>query len=220
MDRPRILLSGNKKLPNYVDAVNGAGGIAVAKYLPDIDTDYDGLILCGGGDIDPGYYHEEVDGSVNIDHARDRTEFALMKAFVDAGKPVLGICRGLQLINVFFGGTLYQDLENARAHSSFSDYDLIHHVHAEAGSIVRGLYGADFVVNSYHHQAVKDLGKGLRATMKATGSSVIEGIEHETLPVLAVQWHPERMCFSNRREDTVDGSGIFRHFIKMCEKGS
>lgn len=217
MDRPVILLSGQKKLQNYIDAVEDAGGIAVAEYLPEVDASYDGLILCGGGDIDPGYYHEEVDGSVNIDHARDRTELALLQAFVDAGKPVLGICRGLQLINVFFGGTLYQDLDNAREHSSYSDYDLIHPVHAEKGSVEEALYGADFTVNSYHHQAVKDLGKGLRATMKAAGSSVIEGIEHETLPVFAVQWHPERMCFSNRREDTVDGSGIFRHFVKMCK---
>ena len=217
MQMPRILLSGNKKLQFYIDAVNGVGGIADAYYLPKIDTDYDGLILCGGNDIDPKYYGEEIDGSVDIDRARDDVEFALLKAFVDAGKPILGICRGCQLINIFFAGTLYQHIDNANEHSSFSDFDLIHRVSATKGSIAEGLYGANFVVNSFHHQAIRELGNGLQVTMMSADNTVVEGLEHKRLPVFGVQWHPERMCFSKHREDTVDGAAIFEHFIRLCK---
>lgn len=220
MYQPKILLSGNTKLQYYVDAVAGTGGIAVAKYLPEVDTDYDGLILCGGNDIDPGYYGQEMDGAVNIDYARDAAEFALLKAFIALKKPVMGICRGCQLINIFFGGTLDQDIKNAAEHSSFSDFDLIHRVHAVRGSIAENLYGADFVVNSFHHQAIKCLGNQLKATMRSADHTVIEGFEHESLPVLGLQWHSERMCFTKRRADTVDGALVFDHFVRMCEKQS
>lgn len=217
MKKPRILLSGNKKMPNYVDAVVGCGGIADAKYLPEINTDYDGLILCGGNDTDPSYYGEQIDGAVNIDYERDKCEFALVKAFVDAKKPVLGICRGCQLINIFFGGTLYQHAETAHKHSSYASYDLIHPVNAISNSVAESLYGADFTVNSSHHQAIKNLGCGLKITMTSADDGVAEGIEHTSLPIIAVQWHPERMCFSNRREDTVDGKALFEYFINMCK---
>ena len=217
MHKPRILLSGNKKIEYYVNAVNNVGGVAFAKYLPEVDTNYDGLILCGGNDMDPAYYGEEINGSVEIDYARDQAEIALLKAYVEAGKPVLGICRGFQLINVFFGGSLYQHLDNAHAHTTDSNYDLIHSVKAMEGSIPEKLYGSEFVVNSYHHQAVKELGKGLEVTMMTSDNRVVEGIVHSSLPIFAVQWHPERMCFSARREDTVDGRAVFDYFIQLCQ---
>ena len=77
-------------------------------------------MLCGGSDIHPSYYNEEMDGSRNIDEARDKQEFALLKAFVEAGKPVLGICRGCQLINIFFGGTLYQQYLDVAFQSTYA----------------------------------------------------------------------------------------------------
>ena len=220
MQQPKILLSGNRKLPFYVDAVNGVGGAAEALYLPEISTEYDGLLLCGGNDVDPHYYGEDIDGSVKIDHERDKVEFALLKAFVDAGKPVFGICRGCQLINIFFGGTLYQHIDNANEHVSFEGADSIHPVSAAKGSIAEALYGTDFVVNSSHHQAVKILGEGLKATVMSADNTVIEGLEHESLPVFAVQWHPERMCFTKQRDDTVDGTAIFEYFVQMCKPRS
>ena len=188
----------------------------MAKYLPEIDTDYDGLILCGGGDIDPKYYGEEVCGSYSIDPQRDEVEFALLKAFIDTGKPVLGICRGCQLINVFFGGSLYQHLPESGMHQSREGVDSVHNVTATQGSILSGLYSTEFAVNSSHHQAVKDLGENLRATAY-WNDQYIEAIEHNLLPIFAVQWHPERMCFGKARIDTVCGDKIFKHFISMCE---
>lgn len=216
--KPRILLSGNANNDNYINAVNGCGGIPFASYLPEVSFDYDGLILCGGGDIEPWRYGQELNGSNTMDPERDAIELALAKAYVEAGKPVLGICRGLQLLNVYFGGTLIQHLDCYREHSSGADHDLAHEVCAERGSVVQKLYGDAFRVNSSHHQAIDKLGEGLKVTMRTADGKVIEGIEHETLPVLAVQWHPERMCFAKAREDTVDGSELIRYFIEMCRK--
>lgn len=219
MAKVKILLSGSSKVQNYTAAVEGAGGIAEASYLPAVDTSYDGLILCGGCDINPKYYNQENNGSRNIDDARDEAEFALLKAYVEAGKPVLGICRGLQLINVFFGGSLHQDILTAEDHSSSEvGVDLVHRIQTEAGSIGERLYGADIFVNSNHHQAIDYLGTDLKVTMIAVEDAVIEGIEHETLPIFAVQWHPERMCLGHKRDDTVDGMKVFKYFVELCQK--
>ena len=213
----RLLLSGNTNLQYYVDAVNAAGGEAVAKYLPEINTDYDGLILCGGNDIEPNRYNQEMKGSVNIDAQRDEVEFALLKAFVEAGKPVLGICRGHQLINVYFGGSLYQDIPESHLHTNKQDFYIAHKVTAKENSIVHRLHGFSFSVNSSHHQAIDRLGKGLIATAY-WNDQYVEAIEHTSLPIYGVQWHPERMCVSQRREDTVDGIGFFEWFLKVCKE--
>ena len=215
LHKPKILISGNKNLQYYVDAVNNAGGISEASYLPKIDTNYDGLILCGGNDINPEYYGEAINGAVNIDYKRDEVEFALLKAFVDAGKPVFGICRGCQLINVFFGGSLYQDIENVKYHRDSEATYIVHNVKATTGSIAEKLYGTEFVINSFHHQAIKKLGNDLKISMLAE-DDIIEGIEHKTLPVFAVQWHPEKLCLDD--DTAVNGAKIFEHFIKICCK--
>ena len=215
--KPRILLSGNGKRDNYIDAVNNCGGIAVPQYCPDVSTEYDGLIICGGNDIDPAYYNEKMNGSVNIDARRDIAEFALAKVFAEKKKPILGICRGCQLLNVAFGGSLYQDISNASEHCSFSDYDLVHKVTVKKDSFLYKMYGAEFYVNSFHHQAIKETGNGFDVLATAYGTT-IEGIIHKELPIFGVQWHPERMCFANKREDTVDGAEIFNFFIKLCKE--
>ena len=215
--KPRILLSVNSKRDNYIDAVNNCGGIAVPQYCPDVSTEYDGLIICGGNDIDPAYYNEKMNGSVNIDAKRDMAEFALVKAFAEKKKPIFGICRGCQLLNVAFGGNLYQDISNASEHCSFSDYDLVHKVTVKKDSFLYKMYGVEFSVNSFHHQAIKETGNGFDVLATAYGTT-IEGIIHKELPIFGVQWHPERMCFANKREDTVDGAEIFNFFIKLCKE--
>ena len=216
MAKTKILLSCSAVTKNYVDAVNNLGAEATAYYLPHIDTSYDGLILCGGNDVDPARYYEGMNGAVDIDFKRDSVEFALLEAYIKAGKPVMGICRGHQLINVFFGGSLYQDLPEADLHVSKNGQDSVHEVTALKNSIVGKIYGEAFATNSSHHQCVKELGAGLRATAYWNGK-YIEAIEHTLYPIFGVQWHPERMCFNFQREDTVCGADIIKYFIETCE---
>jgi len=219
MREVRVLLSSGISAENYVQAIEALGAQATVQYCGNVDLNYDGLIVCGGYDVHPRYYDEPMAGTKKVDEELDRAEFALIKAYVQAGKPVLGVCRGCQILNVYFGGSLVQDLENAKEHSSgIPGCDLIHGVTAEKGSIAEKLYGENFVVNSSHHQAIKVPGKGVRITMYSADGRVIEGFEHESLPVFAVQWHPERMCFAKKREDTVDGSKIIGHFLEICRQ--
>lgn len=213
---PKILVSGILKIENYINAIKNAGGDAFI--AEEYDSSYDALVLCGGADIDPSYYGEQVNGSKNINRKFDAIQYKLLKAFVEAGKPVLGICRGCQLINIYFDGSLYQHIEKAEEHSSgISGVDLVHNVVAEKGSVAQKLYGESFFINSSHHQAIKKLGKNLRVSMLSGNGTIVEGIEHTELPIIAVQWHPERMCGEHARNDTVDGSKIFEYFIDLCK---
>lgn len=216
--QPKILLSVNSKKDNYVNAVNNCGGIAVPQYCPEFSAEYDGLILCGGNDIDPKYYNEELNGSTDIDAPRDAAEFALAKAFAEKHKPILGICRGHQLLNVLFGGSLHQDIPNSSEHRAVDGGDLLHDVCVDKASFLYDMYGDKFAVNSFHHQAIKKAGAGFDITATSVDKKTIEGIVHRELPIFGVQWHPERMCFEHKREDAVDGALIFKYFIKLCKE--
>lgn len=212
----KILLSGKNNMENYAAAITAMGAEAYGGYLTEGNAcDYDGLILCGGGDIDPSYYGEENNGSANIDLDRDKHEFALAKDFIKAEKPILGICRGCQLLNICFGGSLIQHLDTANVHKG--DTDLVHEVFATKESFLKQSYGESFVVNSSHHQAACRMGDGLRVLLKSK-EGVIEAFEHESLPIIGVQFHPERMCLGKKRDDTVDGIKIFEYFIEKCSE--
>lgn len=213
----KILLLAKAQQENYIRAVEACGAQAIAKYLPDEDIDYDGMIFCGGSDVHPKYYGEKINGSVDIDEARDDTEIRLMKKFLQTGKPILGICRGMQLLNVALGGTLIQHLPNVEEHRAEKEDDIIHEVIAEKGCLFEELYGERFYVNSFHHQALDKIGEGLRITLRSKDGKVVEGCEHTQKPYFGVQWHPERMCFNAKREDTVDGSEIIKAFIDICK---
>ena len=220
MRKIRLLLSCKLDSPtnqNYVDAFSELGAEATARYSPEADTSYDGLVLCGGSDVHPSRFGEENDGSVGIDLERDAAEFDLMRAYVDAKKPILGICRGYQVINIFFGGSLYQDISESDFHKKRNGEDNVHTVSAIPDSVIGRLYGESFAVNSAHHQALKALGEGIRATAFWNGQYA-EAIEHTTLPIFGVQWHPERMCFKKARVDTVCGADILSYFVNECKK--
>ena len=219
MKKIKILLSYKGSVQNYIDALTGVGAEATAEYLPSVNTDFDGLILCGGGDIHPKFFNEENTKSTYIDEDRDRAELALLRAYVDAGKPVLGICRGHQLINVFFGGTLIQHIPKADLHVRKDGVDSLHTVSAEPDSILGKLYGGEFTVNSAHHQVLNKLGDGLRVTA-CWNNEYIEATEHTALPIFSVQWHPERISFSHKRKEAVDGAKIFEYFVDLCRKMS
>lgn len=176
---------------------------------------YDGLVLPGGGDIAPGLFGRENAGSRNIDEPLDRIQLALLQDFLSAGKPVLGICKGLQLINISFGGTLIQDLnpESQSVHT-WADRDRVHITKAAAGTFPFHLYGSRPIVNSAHHQAVEAVGSDLYVAQYAE-DFVVEALYHKHFPVFAVQWHPERMCFSHARRDTEDGARLLQYFLSL-----
>lgn len=203
---------------NYFNTLSALGARGVPEG-GDVDLEAcDGLLLPGGWDLNPSLYGQENNACEGVDDALDALQYAALDAFVKAKKPVFGICRGQQLINVYFGGTLIQHLPQAEAHSRFGQpQDKVHGTRAEPESILRRLYCERFPVNSSHHQAVDTLGEGLRVTQYAD-DGVIEGLEHPSLPLFAVQWHPERMCLERARGDTVDGAGVFRWFLGMCKR--
>jgi putative glutamine amidotransferase len=169
----------------------------------DLDTyaaKLDGLVLQGGNDLDPGNYGEDpLRPEWKGDRIRDRYEMELVQAFIDAGKPVFGICRGLQLLNVLHGGTLYQDIatqrDDARVHVDRAQYDRLHHdIDIVAGSRLAALYPGRprASVNSIHHQGIKDLAPGFRVEARCPEDGTIEAIRRiEGSWVAAVQWHPE-----------------------------
>lgn len=209
-----ILISGGKDYNiNYVNAVNQSHGEAVFEYCPKYKDEYIGLILAGGYDMHPSYYHQPNRGSQGIDLDRDKAEIALLHQFIEAKKPVLGICRGHQTINVYFGGNLIQDLDTKYLHKK--EGDAIHKTRAIKNSILHNLYGDELITNSNHHQAIGQLGCGLIPTQYSL-DGVVEAIEHKELPVYGVQWHPERMCYEKYRIDTVDASPLMKWFVALC----
>lgn len=216
---PRILVAAAKDgWENYEKALRAAGARAEGCCCPEVDLSFDGLLLTGGGDVDPARYGQAPNGSQPPDPARDEAEFALAKAFLKAGKPILGICRGMQLLNVALGGTLIQDigddLRPFHAHAP-GEPDLAHAVQAAPGSLFEGWYGPHFAVNSWHHQALDRLGDGVIPVLRSEGG-LVEAMTHVSLPVLGVQFHPERMTGDLARPDTVDGAAIFTHFLSLC----
>ena len=217
---PRILLSGSKgDLSAYENAVRAAGGEPLTGYCPGVDLSCDGLILCGGDDVDPARFGQENCGSKDIDPQRDQAEFDLAQAFLQAGKPIFGICRGHQVLNIVLGGTLIQDLsDELKAFHCYlpgAAYRKVHPIRIAEGSALFGMYGALCAVNSAHHQALDAMGTGLKATAWSEGG-VVEAMEHESLPVLGVQFHPEQMCGQKRRPDAADGSFLFTRFLRQC----
>ncbi len=180
--------------------------------LEEIVCSCDGLLLPGGDDIDPGRYGEprsEKCGKSSV--LRDEAEWRLLTAFLPTGKPILGICRGQQFLNVFCGGTLHQDIPG---HSDFKTRAKgCHSVHITPGSKLHGLLGQETVfVNSLHHQAVKDPAPGICVTACAQDGTA-EALELPNHPFcVTVQWHPEHL--SARREDQ---QRIFDAFVEACK---
>ena len=212
----KILIStGGGDPANYLAAVTAAGGDPVAAYLPARSEEYAGLVLAGGADMDPAFFGQPNWASRGIDLARDRAELALLDWFLERGRPVLGICRGHQVANVWAGGDLIQDLGEALVPFHTGENDLVHLVRAEEGGLLHRLYGPVFAVNSAHHQGVGRPGKGMVVAARSEGG-VIEAMEHQCLPLITTQFHPERMTGARARPDAVDGGGIFAHFLELC----
>lgn len=205
-------------IANYLNALSRLGAEGVVTDGKSAEG-YAGLLLPGGWDADPTLYGQKNVACQHVNRALDDMQLRAMDVFLSVGKPVLGICRGHQMIAVYFGGSLIQDLPTAGDHSrdEGSPEDKVHLTTAEKDSFLERLYGERFAVNSSHHQGVDAPGKGMRIIQRS-GDGVVEGIEHEKLPVWGVQWHPERMCFDHARTDIVDGSIVIRMFLNECQR--
>jgi len=191
----------------YISALESAGACPVViplglgeNVLKLIYNRLDGVLFTGGGDVHPGRYGSQSHPKVSlVDEDRDRIEFMLVRRVVDGGTPFLGICRGLQLINVALGGSLYEDLSDQHPGSLKHDYfpgyprdELVHTVKIDGGSLMNHVVGnTEIQVNSLHHQGIRRLAQDLSATAQAP-DGVKEAVELPGHPFgLAVQWHPE-----------------------------
>ena len=165
----------------------------------------------------PHYIAALKANDIEVINTLDKAQLDVLDAFVKEKKPVLGICRGMQLINVYFGGSLYQDLKTKDAHSRKNGVDSVHSVKSIVGdNLFENLYGKEFFVNSAHHQGVKKIGEGLISVLEAN-DGVCEALLHKDLPIVATQFHPERMSYKQRRSDTVAGEGIFEYFYSLLK---
>jgi len=194
----------------YRDAVEDNGGMVVVvsqTYAPErVDAllpGLDGVLLPGGIDVDPEHYGEERHEKLEkTDAALDRLEFKVLDHAKARGLPVLGVCRGHQVLNVYFGGTLVQDIPSechcpctvVHRYSALSKEKKEHPITIEKGSLLQELFGTErLVVNTYHHQAVRDLAPGFVIAAR-TDDSVVEAIEGTAAPfILGVQFHPEKL---------------------------
>jgi putative glutamine amidotransferase len=215
--------SSSEALPVMVPSPLGAtskGEISLADYADWLDA----LVLEGGSDVAPSSYGETpLDPRWSGDRVRDDYERALLAAFAERGKPVLGICRGLQLMNVAFGGTLLQDIGTQRpgavVHRDAVTYDRnVHAVAFEPGTHLARIFEGTptATVNSVHHQGIKDLAAGFVVEARCPADGMIEAIRRpQGSYMAAVQWHPE---FHRAGEGTLDDRPLLDDFLAAARR--
>lgn len=171
-------------------------------------SDMDAFIFPGWADVDPSLYGDELNESNNITKKNDEFLLSFMKGVIESWKPILGICKWMQLINVFFGGKLIQHLQNADYHDQYEQqYETVDTAIIMEDSFLQKIFEEKEVpINSLHHQAVSILGKDLKIIAKSKYDETVEWIEHTSLPIYGVQWHPE--CLKEHQE-------IFNWFVGL-----
>ena len=224
---PKLLAGRHLINTSYVRAVIAAGGTPLlipADEHPERAEEYmpllHGLLVPGGEDVTPALYGEDPVPQVTyVNEDKDRTEMALACLAAERGIPIFGICRGMQLLNVCFGGTLYQDLPSqhpgalGHAQDMAIRSQLTHRVKLESGSLLERLLGEEpLSVNSYHHQAVRTTAPGFTVTATAA-DGVVEGVEAPGRNLYAVQWHPEDLVERHPRFRP-----LFRHLVEQAER--
>ncbi len=225
---PNIDLEGNTSiLKSYVSAIENAGGVPVLiPYTDNIDTLFsfidmcDGVCFTGGIDVDPKRYGEEkMPWCKDTQDNRDIFDLSIFHIARKMKKPILGICRGAQLINVALEGTLYQDIpteiNTSILHSQLEPkFEYSHEINIANDTPLYNLLGKERIkANSFHHQAIKTLGEGL-LVMATADDGIIEAIYSSNYKYLrAYQWHPERICLNDNNQ-----KALFTDFIKACLK--
>lgn len=186
--------------------------ISAGRPVPSADS-FDALVLTGGGDVAPEKYGAPSDGRVaDVDRARDELEFALVDHFLRAGLPVFGVCRGIQVLNVFRGGRLIVHLPDCPPYACERHESRgMHAVRTEPGTMLHQALGPELMVNTSHHQAADPaaIGLGLRVSARSP-AGVIEALEDPVARISAVQWHPERI----EPYDHPAAAGLLRHWIE------
>ena len=225
MKKPIILVTGGPALDPvyrlesrmlnkpYSYAIQSAGGIPVMDLDNEAQDDYvalaDGVLFSGTQGFQP-------DPSLSLaeyQKERKQREQELMRKFIRSGKPVLGICQGMQQLNVALGGDLYVDFKFDLGVEHDQTY---HPIRTEEGSLLHRMFGKEFRVNSFHNVKIKTLAPDLKATAFSP-DGVIEAFEHRTLPVYGFQWHPERMRGDfHDTPGAPDVSELFRFFVDLC----
>lgn len=210
---------------SITDSAKIAGGIPmIIPLMDDIHAKQciniiDALLLTGGQDISPIFYGEEPNKYIQATSPeRDAYEITLIKEAIKQRKPILGICRGMQLINVVFGGTLYQDITNldevfVQHVQQSKPHFATHSVDIEPNSHLSNFLENEFMVNSYHHQAIKELGNNLTASAYSK-DNIIEAIEYidDNHSIIGIQWHPELTVHHD-----IHSVKIFEDLIKRVE---
>lgn len=215
---------------SYMNAVAAAGGLPVMMGNTRLAAEYadmaDGLLITGGESVHPARFGDTFNhlagGDAAVAHnlkagcstVRDEMEFTIFEEFKKRKKPIMGICRGHQVINAALGG--HNMLNFPRNHAVEHSEGISHEVIAEPGSILERLYGSRFLVNSFHRDCADAPGPEVFVSA-SSADGIIEAIEHKTLPIFSVQFHPERM-----RGDTPnpafgpDGTKLFEYFVSLC----
>ncbi|MPW24859.1 gamma-glutamyl-gamma-aminobutyrate hydrolase family protein [Alkalibaculum sp. M08DMB] len=207
---------------DYIIKVKQAGAIpflipvrpSFEEDIPNIMNRLDGIILSGGVDVHPSFYNEEPKIKLGyVDQIRDKFEISLAKHCINKKIPILGICRGMQLLNVVEGGSLYQDINSELPDSvqhTQKTYDRVgnHYIKIEENNFLRDIYGDKGFVNSFHHQAIKKISPNFQAIAWSTDGLVEAMIHKENSNIIAIQWHPELL-------EEVQSLNIFKYFTTL-----
>lgn len=211
MDSPSIAIIGRPQdTGNYEKALRRIGISPVTTLDPEQCSDCCGLLLPGGGDITPAFFGQQNHGSRQIDTELDILQLQGLDLFVKWRRPVLGICKGMQIINVHFGGSICQYIKNATKHqwNGKDQYHYVYHIGCSRTDFFYQLYGSSAFVNSAHHQAVDKTGRNLLPVCQSSDGT-LEALVHDSLPILAVQWHPERLFDKG-------GMELLSFFTELC----
>ena len=210
---------------NYFEAIIKAGGIPVMLPITSKDDlevvmkNIDVLLITGGNDVNPSLYNEEVTYSKPTELKEDINDLNLIDIAINKKIPIFGICKGLQILNVYFKGSLYQDIpmqyDETIQHSQNlldpkpNNDSMIYKTNFVKGTLMYEIFNKEYTINSFHHQSIKDVPSQITISSKSD-DGIIEAIEILDKKIIAVQWHPERLIYDLKHFE------IFKRFVEMC----